>query len=391
MRCVRIMFVAFSVFACGCASLRHSVWSTADDVGATIATKNRYKVSSVFNGDSSEQLWFAGDFLQRYQPSVFAADGLPVVLRIKYKAFDKSYGWTFFISLLSLTVIPQIDEKNVTFSTSIEFADDARCGAYFEVVSRTESALSIYAPTPFLFFNGDAMLEGKRVFSENAQGFIVENSNWSTFSGEDALKYDVQFRRAIAYAIAVKLKELEDSGQIDAMLTKKSEHMPTVPAHDVVMLDRDAEKDFAYSFMIEIKSSPCDVGAAVAAVLHEFAKSLKEEYLDAVRGSEAAALTVAFSGLKRDGLRISGQAFVLTLKPLSLEYDASTRRGKLSVRFNNGQEAAAREWIRKNISALARDKNIALVSGEIPPVANFFVLCEIVKDGNVLEVEFKTE
>ena len=75
----------------------------------------------------------------------------------------------FFFSLLSLTLIPQINEKNVTFSTSIEFADDARCGAFFEVVSRTESAMSVYAPTPLLFFNGDAMREVKRVFSENAQ------------------------------------------------------------------------------------------------------------------------------------------------------------------------------------------------------------------------------
>ena len=143
---------------------------------------------------------------------------------------------------------------------------------HFEVVSRTESAMSVYAPTPLLFFNGDAMLEGKRVFSENAQGFIVENSNWSTFSGEDALKYDVQFRRAIAYAIAAKLKELESSGRIDAMLTKKSEHKPTAPAHNIISLDRDAGKDFAYSFMIEMKNS-----LDKAAVLDEFAKSLKEE------------------------------------------------------------------------------------------------------------------
>ena len=130
MRYDRIMVVVLSLLACGCTSLRHSVWSTVDDMGATIATKYRYNVSSAFEGDSSEQLWFDGGFLQRCQPRVFAGDGLPVVLRIKYKAFDMSYGWTFFFSLLSLTVIPQINEKNVTFSTSIELADDARCGAF---------------------------------------------------------------------------------------------------------------------------------------------------------------------------------------------------------------------------------------------------------------------
>lgn len=390
MRCVGIMFVVLSVLACGCTSNRYSAYATVGDVGANVYTKYRYKASCAFKGDSSEQLWFDGSFLPKCQPGVFSADGLPIVLRIEYKKLDGSYAWTVLLAMLSCSVIPQLNEYEMTFNCSIELADEGGCYSNFEIVRKHEHAFSMLSPAAILFFNGDAKVAGKRVFSANAQN-VSWFEGWGSNLEEEVLRYDVQVRQALSYAMASKLKELEDSGKIDAMLAKKSARKSVAPAHDIISLERDVVKDFAYSFMIEMKSSPSDADAAVAAVLDEFAKSLKEEYLDAVRGSETAALTVAFSGLKRDGLRISGQALVLTLKPLSLEYDANSRMGKLSVRFNDGQEEEARTWIHKNVATMARDKNIALVTGEIPPAANFFVLRETIKDGNKLEVEFKTE
>jgi len=63
----------------------------------------------------------------------------------------------------------------------------------------------------------------------------------------------------------------------------------------------------------------------------------------------------------------------------------------MAVRFGVGQYKDAREWIRQNIETLARDKNIALTTGEIPPAAKFYLGREELKDGNILEIEFKTE
>jgi hypothetical protein len=40
---------------------------------------------------------------------------------------------------------------------------------------------------------------------------------------------------------------------------------------------------------------------------------------------------------------------------------------------------------------LARDKNVALTTGTIPPAARFYLGAERIKDGNVLEIEFETE
>ena len=88
--------------------------------------------------------------------------------------------------------------------------------------------------------------------------------------------------------------------------------------------------------------------------------------------------------------RIEGRAAVLTIAPVSLSYDANTRRGKLSVRFNAGQAEEARAWIRKNIETLARDKNIALTTGNPPPEAIYYSLGEKI-EGDVMEIEFKTE
>ena len=61
------------------------------------------------------------------------------------------------------------------------------------------------------------------------------------------------------------------------------------------------------------------------------------------------------------------------------------------MRVNANQYEEARQWVRKNIETLARDKNIALTTGEIPPAAKFYLGREEFKDGNTLEIEFKTE
>lgn len=75
---------------------------------------------------------------------------------------------------------------------------------------------------------------------------------------------------------------------------------------------------------------------------------------------------------------------------MSLSYDASLRLGKLSLRFGPGQEKETRNWAKENIETLVRDKNIALITGQLPPAAIYYSLSEKI-NGNVMEIEFKTE
>ena len=103
------------------------------------------------------------------------------------------------------------------------------------------------------------------------------------------------------------------------------------------------------------------------------------------------SLFVDFPAYQQKEGRIEGRAVVLTISVASLTYDPNTRTGRLAVKVNANQYEEARKWIRKNIETLARDKNIALTTGEIPPAAKFYLGREELKDGNVLEIEFKTE
>ena len=74
-----------------------------------------------------------------------------------------------------------------------------------------------------------------------------------------------------------------------------------------------------------------------------------------------------------------------------LNYDPDTRKGCIAVEFAKGHYAEARLWARRNIETLVRDKNVALVTGNVPSAARFYLGAERVRDGNVLEIEFETE
>ena len=75
----------------------------------------------------------------------------------------------------------------------------------------------------------------------------------------------------------------------------------------------------------------------------------------------------------------------------SMTYDSASRKGRVSILVANGNFDMARVWARNYISTLAKDKNVALVSGKLPDNAKFYLGDEIIIDGKLLEVEFETE
>ena len=155
----------------------------------------------------------------------------------------------------------------------------------------------------------------------------------------------------------------------------------------ILELARDQDSDFAYVFSLELNGKPSIM--TFFEVQEAFADEVRIAYQKEHPGVDVSVLKVPVAPKLVNG-RIEGRAEVLTIVPVSLSYDASTRRGRLSVRFNDGQMESARAWIRRNIETLARDKNIALVTGQLPPPATYYSLGEKI-DGNVMEIEFKTE
>lgn len=196
---------------------------------------------------------------------------------------------------------------------------------------------------------------------------------------------------------------MEDSGQIDyyhavnelrrrtvagRTSTIDVPDSPSKRLYKILSLDRESDSDFVYNFTLELSE---DVSiSAVFGVLDIFAYEVQAAYQREFPNVDASTLQVVVHQ-QYSGGNIVGRAEVLTITPAALNYDANTRRGKLSVKFNANQYEQAREWIRKNIETLVREKKIALVAGEIPPEARFYSLNESLKDGNILEIEFKTE
>jgi len=148
---------------------------------------------------------------------------------------------------------------------------------------------------------------------------------------------------------------------------------------------------FSYRFELQLADGAETSFKTIKSVKHDFRKAIRDDYAESFLGSSVASLFVEFPQFMFSDGKVVGRAVVMSMVVMSMKYDPLTRTGRMAVCLNGGQFEETRKWIRKNIETLARDKNIALTTGEIPPAAKFYLGREELKDGNVLEIEFKTE
>ncbi len=402
---------------CGCltSSTRDAAVAKVANHGAIVSTRHRYHLACVYGGDNSQNWSVKEDFFSKHQPHVFGESGIPVSLRLRPKKFNAGGYGSVLLHVCTFTIFPVIVNSSVIYDCFIDVDGVDNSGALLEVVDLGDSATSHLVPSPLWWYIDSPDVKGDPVFSQHTQTMTLTWPGWNEvyrqnngvlgnekgavgfatvlnlFSQPDNnFSCGELMQCALAYGVAVKLKELEDSGKIDAMLKKKTADVSMAPKHNIVRLDRDSNKNFSYAFELELVENPADFKKAWQMVLQDFAKSLKEDYVDAFHSIDIASLEVSFSGFKRDGLRLSGRAAVLTLKPVSLEYNSHNRKGTMSVRFAEGQVSEASTWIRRNIKTLVRDKNIALTSGSLPPEGKFAITNEKI-DGNVMTIEFMAE
>jgi len=167
--------------------------------------------------------------------------------------------------------------------------------------------------------------------------------------------------------------------------------MSSLPSYRIISCERETGSEFVYKFSLELTGNVVDPLESFLGIKQKLRTYVRDMYAGANNVSDINSVKVDFCDESISDKLITGRAVVLTMAPVALSYDANARLGRLSVRFNASQYEDARAWARKNIETLARDKNIALVTGVIPPVARFYSLSESLKDGNILEIEFKTE
>ena len=170
-----------------------------------------------------------------------------------------------------------------------------------------------------------------------------------------------------------------------------NQSFPNEPHYRIVTCERESGTDFAYRFIIELGKDSDQTLAVFRKIQKEFRAAIQADYMESFPRVDRNALHVDFPTYKLNDGKVEGRAVVLTISVAALSYDPNMRKGKLAVRFNANQYEDARNWIRKNIETLARDKNIVLTTGEIPPAAKFYLGREELKNGNILEIEFITE
>ena len=208
------------------------------------------------------------------------------------------------------------------------------------------------------------------------------------FSTDDSGKVDKMIDNS-----PVGIHETGDSlkGIVDGNEKTIPDNPNASPMYTLVRCERESGRDFSYRFILELKDYGGDSLRTFRLIQQKFRQTVKEDYIESFPNVNKDMLFVDFPEYKLNNGKIEGRAVVLSISVTSLAYDPNTRKGKLAVKVNANQYEEARKWIRKNIETLARDKNIALTTGAIPPAAKFYLGREELKDGNVLEIEFKTE
>ena len=173
-------------------------------------------------------------------------------------------------------------------------------------------------------------------------------------------------------------------------ITAESAAREDSPLYKVLACQQDAENIFSYRFKLELVDRHSNKLDMFRMVQREFRTAVLEDSAQSYEG-DACSLFVELPEFRLSGDRIEGRAIVLPMSVQTLAYDPVTRQGRMSVSLGAKQFDVARRYVRKNIESLALDSNIVALEGERPPQGRFYIGRETVKDGSVLEVEFKTE
>lgn len=397
----------------GCVSYRHDFFAFVEKCDETNATKYRYKIvgyqakaSKYFTHEQRkevEEFWLAeyASACDKYFPKVFSEDGIPIILKEISSTYDGE--WCLIpLGFWMFAVLPCGTEIKSEHIIQICVANSEDEEYYIKAGHITKEIISSLIPPSLLINNepSEYVRDAGYVVSYRRDTIFNDGSWWAGPYKDACCRRDV-------YALVSKLKEIEATGQMDYYFAANELRRRTVASrmspndakyklsndplkrlYKILTLDRKSGSDFVYTFALEPTE---DVTiTAFFGMMDIFAYEVKAAYQREFPTADASTLQVDVRHQVSDG-KIVGQAEVLTIKPVELKYDVITRKGKMAVRFNDNQYDEARKWIRDNIEKLVRDKNIALVARDIPPEVKYYSLGESLKDGNILEIEFKTE
>ena len=421
--------ISLAVLLVGCAQSRH--WASpevADMDAEMIVTRNKYRVRSFYAAEGLPHLLSyvskqgIQSSLELHYPGVFASDGIPIDVSegVSSDWENKTVMTIFLPFLVSGTTLPYVIDEQWWRTYTIEVGDSE---FDFKTQFKGNGVVTLLSPIGLFFpYEKNPGIKKTEFTRINVETPFVKDLEKTLKSENTKVE-----SRAVAHGIAVKLKELEDSGMIaiqhrlgdESIMpiasksskvassqsfsdnsdfiskenTLKTDEVQTQKQnmYRIVSFERESDSSFAYNFVLALRDEEDGSLVTLRQIQQEFRMAVKTDYMESFSVVNANSLYVDFSEYKLNNGKIYGRAVVLTIAIVSLTYDPNTRTGKLAVKVNANQYEEARKWVRKNIETLARDKNIALVTGKIPPAAKFYLGREELKAGNILEIEFKTE
>lgn len=373
---------------CGCASTRVSYVPQMQDQRIS-SIKNQYTLVGYYFGDlSANDSGYKSESLQRSLessfPSVFTKDGKPFIIRElsddRYQ-FDLGKEFVkgvkdFFLAYCAIIIPVPMGEMESTKKYAVQLVDEDGRGEVFEVKMIYEQTVSYLNPMALLFYKGAPDTNGMPCFSKI---FRTRGNVYKSY-------YDLE-DSAIAYSAFLKLKEIEEADELIGTDGKTL----AVERYQIIKCDRVYGNDFAYSFIVQLNNKEEDGLSAFKEVQDDFRALVKRCYVNEHSGVKPYSLAVDFTDYSLNDGMIEGTAVVIDIVPVSLSYDAQTRLGKMAVSFNAGQYEEARHYIKRHIEEIALNSNIAHVEGDALPVGGYRSLSERIVDGNILEIEFKTE
>lgn len=399
-RLTYIAFVVVVALAQGCYYARIVAGSDAKDFGETVQTRFRYR--PICDGDGgNDELLSQSQRMQKYQPGVFDADGIPVLL-----SFQRT-----------------LDDNDPNAMSIRHFHRRCRisiAGQYLasvEACGRDVIALGFLPPIPVL----------KMSFSCSPcfrSGHASGSNSFGSYSDFIRDCYDPQCYdccdMAMAYGIASRLKEAEDAGRItenfavnarsaqslaDAVSTRakiraedkkrRGEYVIIPEAgnespYEIVRCDSEQGRDFAYLFTLRKRGGGAMKLSDYGIIREGFRSAIRAHYASAHPNVNPRTLVIDFTEYALKGDVVSGRVAVLTISQESIAYDSATRKGVVRVRIGEGQFDDARRWIRRNLATLSARGNVDCSGDAVPQGARFYSESEEMADG-VLSVLFKTE
>ena len=378
----------------GCMHSRHYAVVSAKDLGFPIVTRNCYKLVGYVSDKSSSYLSeeeiarSAGLAVKRYQkdfeqclPDVFRNDGLPFVLHEVDSGSQTSFPLP--IPVVMPVIVPQMTSTKGFAEYHIEIEQpDSKVVTSLRNAFIYSNSLSPW-PVAFLCYNGVPDLpEGQSPEDYASRKHINSFLGKSLSSSVTPAHPNFSL---LAYGIAVKLKELEDAGRVSAIGFERQK-----TPYRIIGCERKSGNGFSYEFSLEMVGGEGSL-RAFRNVQKEFRDVIKADYLQAFPDTDDRSVVVDFPEYQLDEGRIKGRAVVLLIDITALTYDPDTRRGMIAIRIRPNQFEEARKWARANIESLVREKNVALSAGKVPDGAHYHLGREELKDGDILEIEFRAE